>query len=63
MKEFVINLAKDPAGKLIVGLVAAAVFTALYWQFIPVSQATKVIFGLALLTEAYRFYDLDTAAL
>lgn len=57
MTGFLCNLARDPFGKLLIGLAAAALFSIVFWYFVPVSQASKVIFGLALLAGAYKFYN------
>lgn len=62
MLGIVCNLARDPAGKLIIGLAAAAVFTVAYWHFFEVSYATKLIFGLAIMVEGYRFFKYKTPA-
>ena len=62
MSNVVRNLAQDPFGKLLVGLAAAAVFTVVFWYFVPVTYFSKVLFGLALLVEGYRFYQTDIKA-
>ena len=57
MQAFVCELLKTGSGRLLLGIAAAAVFSVIYWHFVPESYLTKLIYGLALLAGAYKLYE------
>lgn len=60
MQAFVCELLKTGSGKLLVGIAAAAVFSGIYWHFVPEGYVTKLVYGLLLLAGAYKLYQLKT---
>ena len=62
MQAFVNNLLQDFWGRVLVGVILAVAFSAIFWHFFAVSHGTKIIFGLALLAGGYKFYKLEVPA-
>ena len=58
MQSFICGLLKTSLGKFLVGIAGAVLFSAFYWHFAPPGYTAKVLYGLALLTGAYKLYEL-----
>lgn len=62
MEAFIRNFTQDFWGKALVSLVAAVIFSVIYWHFAPAGHGAKVVYILALLGGAYKLYKLDAPA-
>ncbi len=62
MEAFVRHLMQDTWGKALVGVVAAVVFSAIYWHFAPAGHGAMVVYVLALVAGGYKFYTLENPA-